>query len=264
MMPIRNRSLAPHVLEASAAGSAAVTKARRLVLLVMRSPPVNAPRSKANWQATLSDRYAEVLIMIKAVVFDLGGVIVPLDFPRGYRAIERLCPYEAGEIQRRIMSTGLVNRLETGQMEAREFASVISERLGLRLSFEEFADLWSSIFPPHTLVPESLLATLARRYRLLLLSNTNAIHFPYVQRNYTLLKHFHGFVLSYEVGVMKPDAAIYATAALRANCQPEECLFIDDLEENVEGARRTGMQSVRFDSVERLQKDLLARGIVCD
>jgi FMN phosphatase YigB (HAD superfamily) len=201
--------------------------------------------------------------MIKTVIFDLGGVIVPLDFPRGYRAFEQFCPHEAGEIQRRIMSTGLVNRLETGQMEAREFASVISESLGLRLSFEKFTNLWSSIFPPHTLVPESLLAALAGSHRLLLLSNTNAIHFPYIQRNYPLLKHFHEFVLSYEVGVMKPDPVIYTTAALRANCKPEDCLFIDDIEENVEGARRVGMQSVRFETLERLRGDLLARGIAC-
>jgi len=199
--------------------------------------------------------------MIKTVIFDLGGVIVPLDFARAYKAIEGRSPYPAGEIPARIASTGLVPQLETGRIDPKEFAERISRALGLHVGYEEFCELWSAIFPPRTLIPESLLAGLRRRHRLLLLSNTNAIHFAHIRRNYPLLEHFDDFVLSYEVGAMKPAREIYREAVARSGCRPEECFFTDDVADNVEAARREGIDAAQFHDCEQLQRELRARGI---
>ena len=199
--------------------------------------------------------------MIKTVIFDLGGVIVPLDFPRGYAAIEALSAYPAEEVPKRIGETGLVERLEKGQVEPEEFHRRICEALGMRVSFDEFRNLWSAIFPPHTLIPESLLESLRGRYGLLLLSNTNAIHFPFVEERYPLLRHFDDFVLSYKVGIMKPDPGIYHAAVERSGRQSAECLFIDDVIENVESARREGLDATQFVGYEQLATDLQSRAI---
>src|SRR5580700_5141286 len=110
--------------------------------------------------------------MIKTVIFDLGKVIVPFDFRRGYSCLEPLCGIPAAEIPARISATGLVQRFESGQIEPRAFVHQLSTHLGLRVTYEQFCDIWMSIFLPETLIPEDLLATIAATHRLVLLSNT--------------------------------------------------------------------------------------------
>ncbi len=196
----------------------------------------------------------------KAIIFDLGKVLIHFDFKRGYRTLETLCPYPATEIPRRIGATGLVERFETGLIEPRDFVRELCERVDLRVDYDQFCTIWSSIFTD-TLVPESMLEGLAARYRLVLLSNTNALHFEMVRANYPLLRHFDELVLSYEVKAMKPQAAIFEAAVARAGCRPEECFYTDDIAEYVEAARRLGIDAVRFESAARLQDEMRARGI---
>ncbi len=199
--------------------------------------------------------------MIRTVIFDLGGVIVPFDFRRAYQAMAGLCPYAAEEIPRRIAATDLVRGLESGRLKPEEFVERLCELLDLRMSYAEFCRLWSSIFLPETLIPESLLEALARRYRLLLLSNTNAIHFEMIREHYPLLAHFHHAVLSYEVGALKPAPEIYRDALAHAGCTPGECFYTDDVAAYVEGARREGIDAVQFESLAQLEHELRRRGI---
>src|SRR5205823_3430405 len=149
------------------------------------------------------------LKMIKTVIFDLGKVIVPFDFSRGYRAMSELCSYAPEDIPKRIGSTDLVTRFECGELPPEQFVEQLCQVLGLHMEYDRFCEIWSSIFLPQTLIPESMLEGLKRRYRLLLLSNTNAIHFEMIRENYPLIEHFDDYVLSYEVGAMKPSSRIY-------------------------------------------------------
>ena len=103
--------------------------------------------------------------MIRAVIFDLGGVIVPFDFKRGYARMEHLCSYPASDIPQRLRSTDLVTRFESGQIEPEAFVRELSAVLELRASYEEFCDLWTSIFLPQTLIPDSLLERIRGRRR---------------------------------------------------------------------------------------------------
>jgi putative hydrolase of the HAD superfamily len=196
----------------------------------------------------------------RAILFDLGKVLIHFDFQLGYRALEGRCPYAAAEIRRRLAATGLVERLETGLIEPRDFVSRISSALELGLTYEEFRGVWSCIFR-EALVPESMLEGLAKRYRLVLLSNTNAIHFEYIQQTYPLLRHFHGLILSHEVKAMKPQPEIYRAAVAMARCRPEECFYTDDIAEYVAGARTLGIDAVQFESCGQLQGEMKRRGI---
>ena len=198
--------------------------------------------------------------MIKTVLFDLGNVIIPLDFTRCHAAmVEAGCPMQAAEVQERIAGSGLVGRFEEGKIGAKDFVRETARILDIQMSYEQFCELWSMIFLPEALVPESMLRGLRERYRMLLLSNTNEIHFTLAKDRYPHLRHFDGFVLSYEVGVMKPKPAIYREATRRAVCEAGECLFIDDREENVEAARREGMDAVLFTSLAQLEDDMRTR-----
>ena len=199
--------------------------------------------------------------MIKTVIFDLGKVIVPFDFSRGYRAMAELCSYAPEEIPRRIGSTDLVSRFERGEVAPEQFVEQLCRLLDLRMDYAHFCQIWSSIFLPHTLIPENLLEGLRRRYRLLLLSNTNAIHFKMIRENYPLLNHFDDYVLSYEVGALKPSPRIYEEAIARAHCAPGECFFTDDIAEYVAAAREAGMDAVQFQSAAQIEAELLGRGV---
>jgi putative hydrolase of the HAD superfamily len=195
------------------------------------------------------------------VIFDLGKVIVPFDLKRGYEALRPHCPYPAEEIPRRIASTDLVKRFETGEVSPEAFVEQLSGLLGLCVDYDRFCELWSSIFLPEPLLPEDLLAGLHSRYRLLLLSNTNAIHFAMIREKYSLLRHFDEYVLSYEVGAMKPSGRIYEEAIGRARCRAGECFFTDDIPLYVEGAKAAGMDAVVFESAEQIQRELRERGV---
>src|SRR5690242_7422566 len=121
--------------------------------------------------------------MHKAILFDLGRVSIHFDFRRGYRALEGLCPHAAEEIPKRLAGTGLVEKFETGLVEPREFVGEMCRILDMRVDYDQFCTIWSSIFTD-ILIPESMLEGLARRYRLVLVSNTNALHFEMIRETY--------------------------------------------------------------------------------
>jgi putative hydrolase of the HAD superfamily len=199
--------------------------------------------------------------LIKALIFDLGQVIIPFRIERGLAALASRCQTPLGEVTARALASDLPMRFEAGEIAPDDFYRQFSALLGLEAAYEEFCDLYSSIFLPETLVPESLLAGLARKHRLVLLSNTNAIHFPWVLARYPLLGHFHDYVLSYQVRALKPAPEIYQAALERAGCRPQECFYTDDIAAYVEAARRLGLDAVEFRGLAALEEALRWRGI---
>ena len=200
--------------------------------------------------------------MIKAVIFDLGRVLVPFDFHRGYRRIEALCGIPAAEIPARLVGSPLVADFESGKLEPRDFVDKFCSYLNVDIPYREFCDMWSSIFLPDPLIPDAMLEGIARNHRLVLLSNTNRIHFEMLVETYPLLCHFHSYVLSYEVGAMKPLPLIYQKAIEAAGCQPGECFFTDDIEAYVEAAREQGIDAVQFQSAAQIEAELRKRGVL--
>lgn len=199
--------------------------------------------------------------MIRAIIFDLGKVIVPFDFNRGYKLIAPMAGCEAAEIPERLRAYDIVQRFESGQIEPRPFVEEISRILGIDCSYDRFCEIWSSIFLPETLLSDAFLEALHRKNRLVLLSNTNVIHFNMVREAYPLLRHFDAYILSHEVGAMKPSPKIYAAAVEAAQCNPEECFFTDDIAAYVEGAKQFGIDAVQFESEEQIGKELKRRGV---
>jgi glucose-1-phosphatase len=198
--------------------------------------------------------------VIKTILFDLGNVIIPFDVKRAYARMAELCGCTAEEVAVRIRATGLVGPFEKGEIEAEPFVRELSTALKLEITHQDFCDWWNGVFLSEPLVPDSLLEDLRSRHRVLALSNTNPIHFAMVKEAYPLLRHFDGYVLSYEVGAAKPEAKIYQEAIARAECRPEECFFTDDMAVNIEAARAHGMDAVQFVSAGQLERELRVRG----
>ena len=200
--------------------------------------------------------------MTKALIFDLGNVVIAFDFTRGYQALQPYTSLRAEEIPRRIAETGVVPPYERGEVSSLHFYHTLAAALHLNLPYNQFRDLWSTIFLPDPLLPDALLADLHQRHRVVLLSNTNEIHFQMIHRSYPILRHFDALVLSYQVGAMKPDPRIYQEAVRQAGHRPEECFYTDDVPEFVEAGRRFGLDAVPFTGAADLERNLRERGLL--
>jgi putative hydrolase of the HAD superfamily len=199
--------------------------------------------------------------VIKTVIFDLGRVLVDFDFMRGYQTMSEISGLEVDEVRRRFHSSGIANEFESGAITELEFETRTQKMLGISIPHEQFEEIWFSVFLPGTLMPEKVVEGIRRNHRTVLLSNTNAMHFRGLKRQYPILGHFDAYVLSHEVGAMKPLPAIYEAAIRAAGCQPAECFFTDDIAEYAEGARRHGIDAVQFTSAAQAMGELSRRGV---
>lgn len=198
--------------------------------------------------------------MHRAILMDLGRVLIHFDFSAGYSALEKLCPYPTAEIRRRIAATDLAVRFETGLMEPRDFYAQLCALLELKVDYERFCAIWNSIFSD-VLIPESMIEGLAHRYRLVVVSNTNQIHFEMVRQKYPVLRHFHEMALSYQVKAMKPRSEIFLEAVRLAGCRADECFYADDIPAFTEAARKLNIDAVTFESAAQLAAEMRSRGI---
>lgn len=200
--------------------------------------------------------------VIRSLLFDLGNVLVPFDIHRAYRALSLHSGLPQDEVATLIKESGLYPLYESGQCKTEDFRDRFSELLGLNLSQEEFREVWNCIFLPETSTSEELILDLKQRYRLVLLSNTNELHYEWLRERYPILNHFDAYTLSYEVKAMKPDERIFAAAVANAKCEPGECFFTDDIEPYIEAARRFGIDAEQFSSEETLRHQLRRRKLV--
>jgi putative hydrolase of the HAD superfamily len=164
----------------------------------------------------------------------------------------------------RLRADGLVTRYECGEVEDQPFFEAFCRLTGISTTFEHFCEIWNSIFLPPTLVPDALLQSLSSRFTLLLLSNTNAIHYRFLEAQYPHIGHFHHRVLSHESGAQKPSRKIYDDALAAAGVEPHEAFFTDDLAVNIEAARALGIDAEVFTGVPQLLLHLEARGVPVD
>jgi putative hydrolase of the HAD superfamily len=117
------------------------------------------------------------------------------------------------------------------------------------------------MFSGDELLSPDLLQALGRRYNLAIVSNTNTLHYERIRREYPVVDLFPLAILSYEVGSMKPSPEIFRAALEAVGSRPEECFFIDDRAENVEGARKLGIQANLFRGQAALEEAMREAGV---
>ena len=158
----------------------------------------------------------------------------------------------------------MLQRYESGLTSSEEFGREVGALMGFSLSHDEFAAAWSDIFWLNEPVAKLVADLKSRGYTLVLGSNTNELHATHFRRQFAeALGHFDTLVLSYEVGHIKPSAEFYLACARAAEADPADCVFIDDLPENIEGARAAGLQGVLYGGdTDSLRQELAALGVV--
>lgn len=199
--------------------------------------------------------------MIEVVYFDLGKVIVDFDHLRAAQELLKVTPLSLSEAMAVLSDGELVSEYETGRLSSEEHYRKVCRRLQMEVSIEKFRELWGSMFLPEPLLSESFLQDLKKRYRLMLLSNTNEIHFDFVIQHYPILRMIGERLLSYQAGCMKPEARIFELAVEKAGVAPENIFFTDDRPENIEAAQRAGIQALLFQSETQLRRDMASRGM---
>ena len=192
---------------------------------------------------------------IKALALDLGNVLVKVDHYRFCRRLGDLAGLTPEEVYDRVFASSLEPDYDTGLLTTEEFYFRLTAHFGVSLPFSQFAAWWTDIFDPMERMAE-LVSHLAARYPLYLISNTNALHFDYIKKNYALLEHFQSFILSFEVGSRKPEPGIYQALIQQTGLPPPECLFVDDKVPFVEAAHQQGLTAWQFVSPERFAQDL--------
>lgn len=205
------------------------------------------------------------MIQSLVLIFDFGNVIAHFDYARACAHYGGRLGLSGEAFLERVRGdafTRLLKRYESGRMTAEEFSRGFGALAGLEIPHDEFAAAWADIFwlnePVARLVPMLKEAG----YTLILGSNTNDLHAARFRAQFAdVLAHFDHLVLSYEVGHVKPSAEFYQACAGAAGVEPACCVFIDDLEENVAGARASGLQGLVYRDADGLVRGLAELGV---
>ncbi|HEX9597670.1 MAG TPA: HAD family phosphatase [Anaerolineales bacterium] len=202
----------------------------------------------------------------KAVIFDIGRVIVRLQpertlEPLATRSGQGLSPEQLWSA---ILHDPLWENWQEGRMEPREWHQHLSRQLDIKLGFQEFCAAWNGALHPETILKESLFAKLAARCRLAVLSNTDPLHSAALEAQFTFLRHFPVRIYSCRIGASKPAPAIYQAALRAVGVQAAEALYIDDIAEYVQAARKIGLDAIRFENPAQLSQELSRRGLPGD
>jgi putative hydrolase of the HAD superfamily len=200
-----------------------------------------------------------------ALVFDFGNVLAFFDYTRAAEAIGRRLGLSGAALIGRMRTPGFdeqIRLFECGKTTAEAFSRDVCALAGLQIPYEQFAAAWCDIFWLNEPVAR-LVADLKRReYPLVLGSNTNDLHAAHYRRQFAeALAPFDRLVLSYEVGHMKPAPEFFRACAEAAGTPASGCVFVDDLPENVEGARAVGMRGVVYRDTPSLVADLRSLGV---
>lgn len=197
-----------------------------------------------------------------AVIFDLGRVLVDVDFTRG------LFPYLDGRkgqddqtILREVFKNPIFRKYSTGKIDTQTLYQKIITTFNLNMPFDRFSELWCDVFTPMEGM-EDIVERVSKRFKLGLLSDTDPLHWEFVLKEYPFLKRFSDPTLSFEIGVLKPAPLCYKKASEHVQIPIEECLFIDDRDINIIGAREAGMEAIQFINKEQLERELKERGIL--
>lgn len=205
-------------------------------------------------------------MMIKNLVFDLGGVIVPLNRVACIRAFNDVVGYkDFGDVLRSYRQVGYFDKFETGRISAPRFREIIRSHSVMttkdgqpRTVSDEQIDYSLNCFLCD--IPQNRIDALLhfrQSYRMLLLSNTNPIGMNYCRKlfkakGYDVKELFDRLYLSYQMKVAKPDPDIFKKMMADSGIVPEETLYIDDSLANVEAGKALGFHVVLFNSKDDL------------
>jgi glucose-1-phosphatase len=203
---------------------------------------------------------------LRAVIFDIGRVLIRVDIQRVKSALAQGLPLRPEELWSAIEKDPRWPDWQEGRISPRDWHLNLCKRFNLSLDFEQFKQVWNSALDPDPIHKASLFASLSKSHRLGLLSNTDPIHVEKLESTYDFFDYFPKAVRTYScsVGASKPDPLIFREALRACKVRAEEAVYIDDILAYVESARRLGFTVIHFQSPAQLYADLGQAGILAE
>ena len=186
---------------------------------------------------------------ITTLIFDFGGVLINLDIKRCFLNFRHLGLENFEQYLNNFAQAGFFMELEKGLITAAEFRNEIRKLATKPLTDAQIDEAWCSFLLEIPTEKLDMLLELRKRFRVLLLSNTNIIHFPnsetelYSKNGRKMSDYFDKCYLSYEMKMAKPDKEIFENILAAENVQANECLFLDDGLKNTEEAQKLDIQT---------------------
>lgn len=190
---------------------------------------------------------------IRAILLDLGNVLIDVDFHRCARIWSARAGIPAATLVARFRIDDAYRAFECGTLSAPAYFAALRRQLGINLPDDDLREGWNAIIGEEKPGIRERLACLRRRYPLFVMTNTNPLHEAvWADTHRTLLALFEDVFVSSRMGCRKPDAHAYHRAAQTMGQPCSRILFFDDSEENIAGARKCGMPAIQVDSAETI------------
>lgn len=201
---------------------------------------------------------------IKAIIFDLGNVLVGFDHRIAVRRILKHTSKPEREIYDLFFDSGLTREFEKGKITPGEFFKQVKSLLELKLELKEFLPIWNEIFfsKPES---EEFIVSLNSGLKLVLLSNINKLHYDYIRNAFSSAIALFGpgnVIPSYITGFVKPEREIYNLAIQKTGRPIENIVYVDDRRDLVEAARGYGLRVVQFQNIEQLRQEFQNLGVI--
>lgn len=197
----------------------------------------------------------------ETIVFDLGNTLIRFDHNISARKIANLFSLDSKKIYDAFFDSPMTRVFEKGLISPREFHKKAEELLGVRLPYKDFTAIWNDIFWEDVEACE-LARQLKKDYKLFLLSNVNRLHFEHICNKFDIVKIFDEVILSFMVGAIKPDRAIFEDVVKRAGGDRTKILYIDDREDLIKEASLLGIDSIRFEDASKLKSVLTEKEVL--
>lgn len=198
---------------------------------------------------------------IDNVFFDLGSVLINLDKNRCIQSFSKLGIKNIENLIENSFKKGMFYQIEKGEISSEIFRDEIRKFSDTNLKDEEIDAAWNDFLldiPEKTL---KLLQFLQKKRRIFLLSNTNKIHFDFIDEKYLLSRYFELCFLSYELKEAKPDDGIFEKVLKLSKVDPERSLFIDDNLQNLQTADKFGFKT--YHTVKNISEDSIFDRFMC-
>ena len=197
---------------------------------------------------------------IENIIFDLGGVLLDIDYNLTRAAFEKLGVTHFNEMYSQANADKLFQKLETGNIDEEEFYLELNRSTGMNLSSEKIKEAWNAMLLTFREDSLQFLDQLKGKYKIFLLSNTNKIHhtsfyklYHQKKRSKKFEEYFDKAFYSFEIGLRKPDEECYEWVLKNLNINPQKTLFIDDSINNIEGAKKVGIQTLILPPEKRIE-----------
>lgn len=189
--------------------------------------------------------------MVPVVVFDLGKVLVDFDYSIAARKVAARSSRKVEHLDHFLSGSPLLNQFESGRLTAGQFFSEVQKATGFQGGADEFAGYFADIFAPMPDMVELHAGLREKKVPTYIFSNTNEIAVGHIRRKFPFFLGFDGYILSYEIGAMKPQAKIYEALESVSRRRGGDIFYIDDRAENIEAGAARGWQIVLHETPQK-------------